>query len=120
MFTLGANSQKNCVIETLKAGKISTDATVYLSKMLYADYKAKPVYFTGYKLMTNRMENIRVYDNEINVENSATTLFRFLGVKGLLIENNTINTENQLAVGFCVIRAVGDGILEIGAECHIA
>lgn len=99
VFTLGANSQKNCVIETLKTGNTSSDAVAYLSKMLYADYKAKPVYFTGYKLMTNRMENIRVYDNEINVENSANCLFRFLGVKGLLIENNTINTENKLANG---------------------
>ena len=88
------------VLHTLKEGNTSCDAIAYYAKPICDDYKSKPVPFTGYKLMTNRTTNLKFYDNEITVEHkTGKNLFYLMSVKGLYMNNNTIESSVPLANG---------------------
>ena len=62
-----------------------------ISKNFYKDNSYK---FTGYKLVTNRVERLYIHDNQITVLNGvAPSLFQLASIRGLCIEDNEINAS---------------------------
>ena len=99
-FIIGEKSQMGSLVETLKSGKTSVDAVAYSGKIVYEHYKAAPKVFSGYKLMTNRMENISIHNNSISVHAATCkALFKLNQVEGLDIRDNEIDTSIRLSTG---------------------
>ena len=98
-FILGEDSQIIGFVKTLNTGIVEYDAMGY-SNILRADfYTSTPKSFTGYELVTARISELRIYDNDFTVQNNANeTLFFLKGVRGMELKGNTFDMWGELIV----------------------
>ena len=97
-FELGTLSTMSGILTTLQYNSYGYDAKAELNLQCADFYKDKPYLFTGYKMVGNLVSNLRVYDNEIAINNlqkngMGKSAFYLTGVKGLLIKDNTIESS---------------------------
>ncbi len=95
-FIIGKESQIAGFIKTLSRGTTWCDAKAYTNVYQTDFYTATPYYFTGYKMVTSNISNIRIYDNSFTVKNDLSRiLFDMLAVRGIEFKNNTFDASGE-------------------------
>lgn len=95
-FEMTQSSQMCGLIQANVSGSIANDAKAYANIKETDAYNVSPHTFTGYKMTTSLNSDITVRDNDITLSKELNFIYRFTAVKGIKIENNTVNSEYEL------------------------
>lgn len=95
-FIIDEESLMGGFVKTLSTGTTWCDAKAYVNLYETDFYKNTPKNFTGYKLVTNNISNIRIYGNKFTVKNEISKiLFDMVAVRGLEFKDNNFDVSRE-------------------------
>ena len=98
-FEIGESSMLRGVLTTLASTKYTSYDAIAFTNLVQTErsVNAPVITFNGYKMATNRISDIEIYNNKINSQSAyCLAMFSLTGVDGLRIENNTITSATTM------------------------